>query len=89
MSTAFRAPSQVRPNAFYRVSTGTQLFNESGVLAGPTIVANTILQDKGKTVYMGDNILRKVKVLDSADPAKTGYIYLTKVGGVTQDIAAL
>jgi hypothetical protein len=95
MSTEFRAPSQVRPNAFYRVrANSTQLFTETGANA-ITVSADTILQDMGKTVYLGnsanrgDNILRKVKVLDAADPAKTAYIYLVKAGGVAQDIAAL
>ena len=95
MSTAFRAPSQVRPNAFYRVRAATQqLFTETGANAF-TVGANTILQDMGKTVYPGEsanrgnNILRKVKVLDAANPAKTAYIYLVNVGGVAQDIAAL
>lgn len=92
MSAVFRAPSQVRPNAFYRVrAASTQLFTEAGLNAFQ-VNANVILKDMGKTVYLGDNILRKVKVMGLADDASgnvTAYIYLLKAGGVSQDIAAL
>jgi hypothetical protein len=87
-----RAPSQVRPNAFYRVSAAsTQLFNEAGGNAFQ-VGANTILMDMGKTVYRGENILRKVKVMGLSDDTSgnvTAYIYLIKAGGVAADIAAL
>jgi hypothetical protein len=92
MSTVFRAPSQVRPNAFYRVRAASQqLFTETGGNAF-TVGANTILQDMGKTVYAGNDILRKVKVMGLTNDASgnvTAYIYLVKAGGVSQDIAAL
>ena len=98
MSTVFRGPSQVRPNAFYRVrAASTQLFTEAGANAF-TVNANVILMDMGKTVYLdndvnrGNNILRKVKVLGLTDDSTgnvTAYIYLVKAGGVAADIAAL
>lgn len=92
MSSAFRAPSQVRPNAFYRVQANAQqLFTAAGANAF-TVGANVILADMGKTVYAGDNILRKVKVMGLADDSTgnvTAYIYLNKAGGVAANIAAL
>jgi hypothetical protein len=88
--------SQVRPNAFYRVSATSQLFNAEGGNAF-TVGADVILQDMGKTVYLNnnvhrhDNILRKVKVMGVNDTLvnTTAYIYLAKAGGVSQNIAAL
>lgn len=92
MSSAFRAPAQVRPNAFYRVNANaTQLFTDAGANAF-TVNANVILADMGKTVYAGNNILRKVKVMGLADDSTgnvTAYIYLIKDGGVAAGIAAL
>jgi hypothetical protein len=87
MSSVIRAPSQVRPNAFYRVGAATtQLFNAEGGNAF-TVNANVMLMDMGKTVYNGVNILRKVQVVDNEAIA---YIYLAKAaGGVSQVIAAL
>ena len=92
MSAAYRAPAQVRPNAYYRVrAAATQLFAEDGSNAF-TVNANVILADMGKTVYSGNNVLRKVKVMGLANDASgnvTAYIYLIKDGGVAADIAAL
>jgi hypothetical protein len=92
MSSAFRAPSQVRPNAFYRVrANSTQLFDAAGANAFQ-VAANVILADMGKTVYMGNSILRKVKVMGLSNDASgnvVAYIYLVKAGGVAADIAAL
>jgi hypothetical protein len=92
MSSVFRAPSQLRPNAFYRVrANGTQLYTAAGANSF-TVNTNVILADMGKTIYMGNDILRKVKVMGLADDTTgnvTAYIYLIKAGGVTADIAAL
>jgi hypothetical protein len=89
MSSAFRAPSQIRPNAFYRGGgSTTQLLDAAGANPFTVNVANVILADMGKTVYMGNAILRKVKVVGLSDNV-VGYIYLSKAGGVTANIAAL
>lgn len=91
MSSVVRAPSQLRPNAFYRVSSAsTQIFDAAGATGADafTVGANVVLADMGKTIYLGSNVLRKVKALGRAGDS-TGYIYLVKAGGISQDIAAL
>ena len=91
MSSAFRAPSQVRPNAFYRARADAPFLDEAGASTGVNILANAILADMGKTVYLANgDILRKVKLMDGATSGKhEGYIYLHRAAGVTADIAAL
>lgn len=91
MSSAFRAPSQIAPNAFFRARAAAPFLTEAGASTGVNIAANAILADMGKTVYLANgNILRKVKLMDGATSGlHIGYIYLLNASGVTADIAAL
>jgi hypothetical protein len=93
MSSIHRAPSQVRPNAFYRVRAATPFLNENGSSTGVDMPANAILMDMGKTVYPpmapAGTILRKIKLMDGATTGRhEGYIYLLNTS-VSADIAAL
>lgn len=90
MSSAFRAPAQVRPNAFYRVGASANFLDEAGVAQG-ALSAGAILADMGKTVYLANgDILRKVKLMDGATSGQhEGYIYLLRAAGVSAVIAAL
>ena len=88
-----REPSQVRPNAYYRVNSGSSyLVNEAGANIGSAALASgAILMDMGKTLYPDNgNILRKVKLMDNATSGlHEGYIFLYKPSGVAADISAL
>lgn len=93
MSSIHRAPSQVRPNAFYRARAAAPFLDEAGnaIAGGNHIGVNEILVDMGKTVYLTNgNILRKMKLMDGATSGvHEGYIYLLSAGVVSADIAAL
>jgi hypothetical protein len=90
MSSAFRAPAQVRANAFYRARANTNFLDAAGDDEG-LIVANSILADMGKTVYRPNgDILRKVKLMNGTTTGQhEGYIYIFRAAGITADIAAL
>lgn len=93
MSSAYRAPSQVRPNAFYRARAAAAFLDEAGaaIAGGNHIAANAILMDMGKTIYLANgDILRKMKLMDGATTGlHVGYQYLLRAAGVAADIAAL
>jgi hypothetical protein len=91
MSSVVRAPSQVRPNAFYRARAAVPFLDETGASAGGEIPINNFVVDMGKTVYLANgDILRKVKLMDGATSGRhEGYIYLVRAAISTADIAAL
>lgn len=91
MSSAFRAPSQVRPHAYYRVNTAFKLRDEEGAQMGSNMTAGAVLADMGKTIVLANgDILRKVKLMDGETSGlHEGYIYLLRAAGIADDASAL